>query len=146
MGTCRDIISEEDSESFHIDSYLVSPFFLLLHHSFFRPFLYLCCQESFLKCLFQLLRCGKMREAQEYCVQNKSYWLAASLLGSSHPFYELVESENMPNNDGDEAKIRCVSPLAMFVSISSIFEQGPSLIGRGRTDESKLESKLHLLL
>lgn len=47
-----------------------------------------------------------MREAQEYSVQNKNYWLAASLLGSSHPFYDVAKLESEQNEDDDGMGMR----------------------------------------
>lgn len=67
-------------------------------------------QECFLKSLFQLLRCGKVREAQEYCTRSKNYWLAATLLGSSHPRYEATtaveETEGMDMEGREEGRVR----------------------------------------
>jgi Nuclear pore protein 84 / 107 len=47
-------------------------------------------QELVLRSIWQLLRCGKMKDAQEVALKNKLYWLAASLLGRSQPFYETT--------------------------------------------------------
>ena len=58
-----------------------------------------------------MLRCGKVREAQEYCTQSKNYWLAATLLGSSHPHYEATaaaveDTEGMDMEDREEGRVR----------------------------------------
>jgi hypothetical protein len=57
-------------------------------------------QESLLTTIWQLLRCGNMKRAQELAVENRLFWLAASLLGHSNPFYDYTNSAD--NACGDQ--------------------------------------------
>lgn len=54
-------------------------------------------QESLLKTIWQLLRCGLVTRAQELAAEHRLYWLAASLQGiatHSYKFISLSETEN----------------------------------------------------
>ena len=58
-----------------------------------------------MKSLYSLLRCGRMKEGQEYCVRNKYPWLAASLLGVSNAFYSITTDETR-EREGDRDRER----------------------------------------
>lgn len=58
-------------------------------------------QEALLNYIFQLIRAGQMRTAQEVAHQHKVYWLAASLRGIASHCYEQIE-----HMDRDEQIVR----------------------------------------
>jgi hypothetical protein len=70
-------------------------------------------QESQLKCIWQLLRCGDMKGAQESAVRHKLYWLSSSLLGHSNPFHEYLQAEK--ENKGYDKNKDNGSELALIV-------------------------------
>ena len=59
-------------------------------------------QEALLKSIWQLLRCGKMNIAQEQAIRHRLYWLAASLLGQSNPYFDYANSADAANNMNSE--------------------------------------------
>ena len=58
-------------------------------------------QESFLKSLYGLLRCGKMESANEYSISNQYYSLAASLQGLTQPSYGITGISDGGNNEDE---------------------------------------------
>ena len=49
-------------------------------------------QEAVLKCIWQLVRCGKVIDAQNEAVKHRLFWLAASLSGHFDSYYENIPS------------------------------------------------------
>jgi hypothetical protein len=59
-------------------------------------------QEVVLKSLWQLVRCGKIAEAQLLASRHRLFWLAASLLGVGHPYYEQQQQQSVSGAHGQE--------------------------------------------
>ena len=62
-------------------------------------------QEALLKSIWQLLRCGKMDIAQDQAKRHRLFWLAASLLGQSNPYYDYASSVDANNMNSENASM-----------------------------------------